>query len=156
PHERSGSSKYKPEYCDAVEMWGKQGKSRAEIATLLHLDRKTLFNWERDYEQFAAALARAMTASQAWWEGKAQKSLDKKHFQANLWRYSMAGRFKEDYAERPQATAGELVDFLSAVVDAAGERQTKKIAPGDAAKAVEAQDVVLKPSNKARNEADKG
>lgn len=149
PHQRSGNSKYKPEYCDVIELLGRQGKSRMEIAAILSLDRKTLLNWEREHEAFAQALARAMTYSQAWWEGKAQKSLGKKHFQAQLWRYSMAGRFKEDYAERPVSIAGELVDFLSAVVDGAAARKTKAVqASGDAAKPVEPLDVVTAPAKR--------
>ena len=135
-------SKYKPEYCEVVELWGKQGKSRMQIASLLNIDRKTLNQWEADFPDFGQALSRAMVHSQAWWEGHAQKNLRAKHYQAQLWRANMMGRFKEDYAERPQATAGELVDFLSAVVDAAGERQAKKLPASDAAKPI-AVDVTL-------------
>lgn len=150
-HDRSGNSKYRPEYCAVVEMWGKEGKSRMEIASLLNIDRQSISNWERQYPDFGKALARAMTHSQAWWERKAQQSLGKKQFQAQLWRYSMVGRFKEDYAERgPAGLADALPDFLAAITEAAEIRKQKALAArdGDAAKPIEAQDVVLEPINK--------
>ncbi len=126
-------SKYKPEYCDIVESLGKQGKSLSEIALVLNIDRKSLNAWERQFPDFGEALARARTWAQAWWEGKAHKSLGRKHFQAQLWRYSMAGRFKEDYADNAQSdTISAMTDFLQAVTQAAQAR-----IPGDGAKAVD-------------------
>lgn len=113
-----------------------------QCASVLNIDRGTLYNWEREYPAFQRALARAMADSQAWWEAKAQKSLGKKQFQAQLWRYSMAGRFKEDYAEKPsQGLADALPDFLAAITEAADRRRQKALEAqdGDGAKAVEVQ-----------------
>lgn len=133
PSPARAQSKYKPEYCDIVESLGKQGKSLSEIALVLNIDRKSLNAWERQFSDFGEALARARTWAQAWWEGKAHKSLGKKHFQAQLWRYSMAGRFKEDYADNAQSdTISAMTDFLQAVTQAAQAR-----IPGDGAKAVD-------------------
>jgi hypothetical protein len=149
--DRSGNSKYKPEYCDIALSLGKQGKSRMQVASILNIDRGTLNNWERQYPAFQRALARAMADSQAWWEAKAQQSLGKKQFQAQLWRYSMAGRFKEDYAEKAgSGLADALPDFLAAITEAAERRRQKALdsQAGDTAKPVEAQDVVLEPTKR--------
>lgn len=136
-------SLYKPEYCEAVEMWGRQGKSRAQLCSLLNISRNTLNDWERQFPEFHESLARAMAHSQHWWEEKAQKSLGKRHFQAQLWRYSMAGRFKEDYAETKSNDAngldlGALVGAISQGVAAATLQAS---GPKDDA-ATAAQDVV--------------
>lgn len=154
PHKRSGNSKYKPEYCEVVEAWGRQGKSKMEIASLLNIDRKTIHEWEGTYPEFGQSVARAMTHSQAWWEGKAQKSLGRKHFQAQLWRYSVQGRFKEDYAEQRSDNVGgfDLGSFVGAIAQAgakvalaAQDRQ-----PGDGAKVINPLDDVVAVPNKDR------
>lgn len=150
PQETGRPTKYKPEYNALIQMWGTEGKSRAEMCSLLNIGRTTLNDWERQFPAFRDSLARAREHSQAWWERKAQVSLGKKHFQAQLWRHSMAGRFKEDYAEKPnQGLADALPDFLAAITEAADRRRQKALEArdGDAAKPVEAQDVVLEPIN---------
>jgi len=147
PNPAKPMSKYKPEYCALVEQWGREGKSRIQCASLLNIDRGTLGNWERDFPEFQRSLARAMAHSQNWWEAKAQQSLGKKHFQAQLWRYSMAGRFKEDYAEARGPADGsgfDLGGFVAGLVDAGARAAlASKPQPGDAAKAVEPLDVVV-------------
>lgn len=131
-------SLYKPEYDGIVEALGKQGKSKAQMCSILNIGRRTFFDWERQYPEFAAAVARAMEHAQGWWEAKAQNSLGKKTFQAQLWRYSMAGRFKEDYAEKPAGAdvAGAFVDFLGAIGEIAEAAKTAKRRPGDGAKVI--------------------
>jgi hypothetical protein len=134
-------TKYKPEYCGLVEQWGKDGKSKSEMCSLLNVGRATLHDWERDFPEFAASLSRAREHSQAWWEGKAQKSLGRRHFQAQLWRYSMAGRFKEDYAELKGSESngldlGALVGAISQGVAAATLQAGQ---PGDRAKVINAE-----------------
>lgn len=136
---------FKPEYNELVERWGKEGKSRAEMCSLLNIGRTTLNDWERQHSAFRESLSRAREHSQAWWERKAQQSLNKKAFQAQLWRYSMAGRFKEDYAEKAgSALADAMPDFLQAITDAANARRlaATKAQPGDDAQPIEPLDVV--------------
>ncbi len=75
---------------------------------------------------------------------KAQKSLGRKHFQAQLWRYSMAGRFKDDYADAGNGNnnngldLGALVGAISQGVAAAHLKQGQ---PGDSAKVIDAEPV---------------
>lgn len=93
---------YKAEYCGLIEQWGKEGKSQAQMCSLLNISRATFHEWKRVHDTFSASASRAQEHAQAWWEAKAQSSLGRKQFQAQLWRYSMQGRFKDDYAEQRQ------------------------------------------------------
>ena len=126
-------SKYKPEYCELVVTWGRQGKSRMQCASLLNVSRETLTNWESQFPDFREALARAMAHSQNWWEGKAQQSLGKKQFQAQLWRYSMAGRFKEDYADNGSAAVNVTLDLGGAIAEIEARRRPSDAKPVEVA-----------------------
>jgi len=108
---------YQPEYCAAVIEMGKQGKSLAQMASYFNIDRATLARWEEQRADFGVALARAREHAQAWWEGHAQQNLKAKHYQAQLWRYSMAGRFKGDYSEGSKAI-DVTVNLRAALADA--------------------------------------
>lgn len=90
---------FRPEYCDLVERLGSEGNSPAQIATVLRIDKATLYRWAQDFEDFATALSRAKTFEQAFWEMLGYKSLGRKVFQAQVWRTSMAARFRDDYTE---------------------------------------------------------
>lgn len=127
---------YSPELCDRAVMLGKRGFTYSEIAEAFNISRETLYAWQRDYSEFSDALTRARTAMQAWYERHGRKNLKAKHYQANVMRLVLGANL-EDYREKPKPISAELVDFLSAVVDAAGERQAKKLPPGDGAKAIE-------------------
>ena len=91
---------YKPEYCERVIEMGKEGKSPAQMDATLDVDRATLAHWGEKEEEFLAALSRARTFSQQWWEDKGQQALDAQHFQSSVWAKSMQSRFREDYTER--------------------------------------------------------
>ena len=138
-------SKYCAEHCEIAIALGKQGKSISEIALVLNVDRDTLYEWERSFPEFRQALARARTFSQAWWEAKAQKSLGKKVFQAQLWRYSMAGRFKHDYADPGHSVNVAIgADLLDAITEATKERAAQLADRANQAKPIEPLDVETK------------
>lgn len=90
---------YKPDYCQTVESLGKKGYSPAQLADFFNIDKSTLLGWAGVYPEFATALSRAKTFEQAEWERTGKKALNRKHFQANVWRTSMSARFKDDYTE---------------------------------------------------------
>src|SRR5262249_51246673 len=137
-------SLYKAEYCEIVESLGRQGKSKAQMCAVLNIGRQTFADWEGKHAAFRESVARAMEHSQAWWEAKAQQSLDRKHFQAQLWRYSMAGRFKEDYADKSGADVTLTIDLDAAIREAANRRRAL---PGDTAKPVGTQSLVPSTEN---------
>lgn len=92
---------YKPEYCDKVIEWGKQGFSKTEMASELDVSRTTIFNWAAEHEEFLNALLVAMTHSEAWHETKARRALDlpSSAFNAGLWGKSMSARFPATYRD---------------------------------------------------------
>lgn len=93
-------SLYKPEYCEMVVELGKQGKSPAQIASALEVNRQTLNNWAGEHDDFLAALTRAKVEEQTWWENVGQAALTADKFQSAVWAKSMQARFREDYTER--------------------------------------------------------
>lgn len=97
-------SEYDPAYCERVVELGKEGKSRAEIASALNCSRTTLTAWEAKHPEFLTALSRAKDEELAWWECQAREGLAKgSAFNAAIWKQSVSGRFPgEPYRERVQ------------------------------------------------------
>lgn len=91
---------YRPEYCDSVVKWGKQGKSKAWMCAELDVVDQTLRNWCDAHPEFLEAITRGLKHSQKWWEDKGQDSLDKAGFQGSVWSRSMAARFPDDWREK--------------------------------------------------------
>jgi len=94
---------YKEEYCNSVIEFGRQGFSRVQMAAELEVAKATIQNWEKEHPEFLAAMTRAMTLSQAWWEKKGQECLVMPagvSFQASAWSRSMAARFPDDWREK--------------------------------------------------------
>lgn len=93
---------YRPEYCEKVVELGRKDLSRVQIAAELDICKATIQVWEKEYPEFLAAMTRAMTFSQAWWEKKGQECLIMPAgatFQGSVWSRSMAARFPEDWRE---------------------------------------------------------
>ena len=97
-------SLYKPEYCDKIIEYGKEGRSMVQMASRLDVDRETLNYWAAHYPEFSAALTRAKVHAQNWWEDKGQAGLADRNFNAPLWHKNVASRFREDYADRKEVT----------------------------------------------------
>lgn len=116
---------YDPAMCDRVIAMGKEGKSRAEIASGLDCSRTSLAAWERAHPEFMNALSRAKDESLAWWEAKARTGLDQgSQFNAGLWGKAVSGRFPDEpYRERVQVTGRndgpvEYANLTEAEIDA--------------------------------------
>jgi hypothetical protein len=89
--------------CELVIASGRDGMSKAEIASVLDVSRQTLDTWAGQHPEFLDALQRAHELSLAWWEGKARTNLTTTGFQAGLWKQAMSGRFPaEPYRERQE------------------------------------------------------
>lgn len=88
---------YRPEYCARVVQLGKEGKSRAQIASALDTTRVTLLAWERTNPEFLAAMTRATDEALAWWEEQGRCGLAMgSAFNAALYGKCMAGRFPNE------------------------------------------------------------
>ena len=94
-------SKYKPEFCEKVIEWGKEGASKAEIACNLCIHKDTLYEWDKQFPEFSDALKMAVQYSQVSWEkiGKAAVSGTIPNFNATTWIFNMKNRFSEDYKD---------------------------------------------------------
>lgn len=91
---------YRPEYCERVIELGREGRSKAQMASRLDVCCNTLDNWAKENPEFLSALTRARDLAKAWWEDKGQDNLTSSVFQTGLWSRSMAARFPDDYTER--------------------------------------------------------
>lgn len=106
-------SKYDPAYCERVIELGRLGKSPAQIAADIGVAKQTLANWGEAHPEFLAALTRAKTLEQAWWEDAAQNGQAQSVIGASVWAKSAAARFREDYTERQeQKLTGEVVAVI--------------------------------------------
>ena len=122
-HPGGRPSKYDPAYCERVIMLGKSGWSRAEMADDLDVDRQTLNNWADAHEEFLAALSRADTAAQAWWEREGRDGMKADKFNAAVWKKTVEARFRDDYTERTESvTKHDLSDPLSTLLTAIADR----------------------------------
>ena len=99
--------KYKPEYCGLISERGREGASLAQMAAECNVIRRTLHNWERDFEEFAEALEMARELSLVWWEKAGQEYLvdfgDNGKINASIYSRSMAARFPKDWTEKKQS-----------------------------------------------------
>lgn len=106
--ERGRPSKYDPAFCAAVVEAGKQGQSKAEIASGLDVSRPTLDAWAKEHPDFLYALQCAHEHSLAWWERQARTNLATSGYQSGLWKQAMSGRFpNEPYRDRAEVTGAE-------------------------------------------------
>lgn len=90
---------YNPAFCERVVELGREGKSRAQIASALDVAKATIQNWEAEHPEFLAAMTRARDEAQAWWEGMGQYGLTAGQFNSALWAKNVSCRFREDYSE---------------------------------------------------------
>jgi hypothetical protein len=98
-------TKYEAAFCEAVRGFGKEGYSKAEIASALDVTRPTLDEWAKIHAEFSYALDEAREHSLAWWEGKARTNLATQGFQSGLWKQAVSGRFPaEPYRERSEVS----------------------------------------------------
>lgn len=100
-------TQYRPEYCESVIEWGKQGKSRTWIASEIGVTRETLYEWERVHTEFSDAMARAKVFEQRWWEDAGQDGMKLQGFGQSIWSRSMAARFPKEWREKTAHVGGD-------------------------------------------------
>ena len=93
-------SLYQPEFCQRVVEMGAEGLSMAQMAARLGVAKASLYDWAIAHPEFSTALAYARTAAQAWWEDAGRTGVFAERFNAQVWKFIVANRFKEEYAER--------------------------------------------------------
>jgi hypothetical protein len=85
---------YDPTFAAEAVEHGRQGLSRAEIASEFGVTLDALSGWSADQPDFADALRRAETECRAWWDRQPRTALNSRDiFKAGAWRQAMAQRF---------------------------------------------------------------
>lgn len=112
-------SLYDPAYCQKVIELGKQGKSIAQMASVLNVSYTSLQRWREEHEEFRVALEDAQYFAQAWWEDQAQcymvEEKESAKLNVGLWSRSMAARFPKTYREstKQEITGADGAPLLS-------------------------------------------
>jgi hypothetical protein len=107
---RGRPSLYRPEYCGRVIELGRQGKSKAQMASEIDVARSTLDKWMGEHEEFAAAYARALDFSLAYWESLGEKGMHLGHrFNDRAWWSMLRCRFPKEYQDAKQIEVGGFV-----------------------------------------------
>jgi DNA-binding XRE family transcriptional regulator len=104
---------YDPSYCEQVIAWGREGKSKAWMASRLDVARQTVDNWCSEFPEFLDAMTRARDLAQAWWEDIGQNNIVSAagvSLNSGVYSRSMAARFPDDWREKTEtAITGRLV-----------------------------------------------
>lgn len=96
-------SKYDAAMCDIILKCGREGFSKAEMASELDVTRATMDEWGRQHPEFLNAIHRAQELSLGWWEKQSRINLATSGFQSGLWKQAMSGRFpNEAYRDRAE------------------------------------------------------
>ena len=105
---------YKPEYCEQIKKWGKQGDFPVKWASKLGVGKTTMFDWQQKYPEFKEAYAVAKTHAESKLTDKALEG-DALDLNKGKWYLSACFGVSETNRQQVQAeisTAPEIkVDF---------------------------------------------
>ena len=114
-------SNYDPAFCEEVIDLGRKGKSVEQIASILNVSLRVLYDWRDKHEEFLHALEYAKELELAWWEDQAQSYMlehkDASKLNTGLWSRSMAARFPKKYREsvKQEITGADGAPLLSGI-----------------------------------------
>jgi RPA family protein len=83
---------YKPEYCQVLIDLMSEGASITEVAAEIGVNKSTIYEWVKNFEDFSDAKKIGEQLSEAWWEKAGRKNLATKEFNATLWYMNMKNR----------------------------------------------------------------
>lgn len=92
-------TKYKPEMCEQIIELGMQGATQKAMWSALGISKSTADKWKKDNAEFAEAVSRATTESQAWWEREGIANLSNRTYNTRLYEVMTKAMFPEDYRE---------------------------------------------------------
>ena len=95
-------TKYDPSFCERVIEAGAEGKTLAEMASDLDIDRSTLADWREQHPEFSRAVKYGLEKAQAWWEknGRLATFGAFDGFNATSYIFQMKNRFSEEWKDR--------------------------------------------------------
>jgi hypothetical protein len=102
PRKVGRPSKYDPSFCDAVIASGAEGKTLAEMANDLGINRATLKDWQEAHPEFSSAVKTGLDKAQAWWEGNGRLATfgAMPGYNATSYIFQMKNRFKDDWRDK--------------------------------------------------------
>lgn len=109
------ASKYKPEYCEMAVEFGRQGKTRMELAAEIGVSKETIRNWEGKHKHFASALNMMEDYAVAWYQGIGRRALlGELKFDAVLYKFLTKSRFlkREEFKDQDQEVQDKQVNII--------------------------------------------
>lgn len=109
-------TKYKKTYCKRLITWMSKGLSFESFAGELGVARSSIYEWEKNFEEFSDAKEIGSAKSQALWEkmGIAGASGKLPGFQNGAWVFNMKNRFL--WSNKQEITlVGDLTPWSSIV-----------------------------------------
>lgn len=99
PKKTGRKTMYQPEFCDEIIDLGRLGWSKVQCASHFNVLRQTLYEWRKQYPDFAEAMAIADEHAQAYWENVGHTGATTKTVDGTIWGKIMSARFKDDWRE---------------------------------------------------------
>jgi hypothetical protein len=107
--------------CDRLIELGKIGASQKMMFSALKISSGAAQTFKKNHPEFADALDRAITESQAYWERQLLENVENKAFNSRVAEIALRGQFpdtyREDKSQKIDLKADVTVDFGSAVND---------------------------------------
>ena len=108
-------SKYDPAMCERIVELGRLGFTQKAMWSDIGISKSTADKWRKDNPDFAEAVSRATTESQAWWEREGMANLSNRTYNTRLYEVMTKSMFPEDYREvkdnKVDAKVEVTVDF---------------------------------------------
>ncbi len=110
---------YRPEYCEKLIEWMKEGRSFGTFGTTIDVVETTLNEWVIRHPAFAVAKIKGREMERLWWEtvARASSTGKMKNVAQAVMIFSMKNKFPRDYNDRRQieltGTEGGPVAFAN-------------------------------------------
>lgn len=106
-------TKYKPEFCaKAVELLA-QGHSLYAVAAEFDVCIDTIFDWQRNNDDFSYALKIGKAKSAVWWEKRAQEFAETGVGNATAIIFGLKNRAKKQWADKTE----QEINLINSVPD---------------------------------------
>lgn len=104
----ANTSTFKPEYCEMLVDHMRQGNSYSTFILKVGCTRKTLYNWEKDFPEWANAKEEGMQAAKSFLEsrlmvkasGQKVEGIDPKLIDTTCLIFALKTRFHETYGDK--------------------------------------------------------
>lgn len=121
---RGQPTKYHKGLNDIVlDLMSEQGYSILQVARKLNVDRKTLYNWSEQNEEFFHTLTRAREYGEAYWTHEFTDMMRSKESQPQLVKLYMANRFNwHDTGSNEESSKAAPAEVTVNIVDARADK----------------------------------